>query len=559
MNKEYDMLIIDNQNNVYEPIATVKRTTIKKEDIVAGVAYIELKSEEWDASIGEVGHYVIADVNKCGSYLCQFTEKEEKEYTLRQNLMPIFGVKNRRGTYLVIAEGMKSVFHVRVGLKNGRYYIAARFELNGDTPYEDISILHVRLDKNADYVEMAKYYRCYQLERGACIPLRERAAKNKELSYAADSVEIRIRMGWKPAPAMIKEQTPENEPDMKVACTFERVKDIIRELKIQGVDKAQICLVGWNKSGHDGRWPQIFPVEEKLGGEEQLRELIAYAKENGYQIVCHTNSTDCYRIAEGFDEDIVIKKKDGKLQKDPLDWSGGTMYHLCPQKAYEFAKRDLPKVAELGFRGIHYIDVMSVVPLRRCYDKHHPVTEADTDKYYHKIGNECKKLFGGFASEGAFDFTAKYLDYALYVSFGEHDLTFFEQEIPLWQIVYHGIILSNPSTVTVNYPIKAPESHMKLVEYGGRPSFYIYSKFITNASNENWLGKEDLECGTDEELKDAVKHIKSAYEEYKKMRYLQYEFIESYREKAKGIYEVTYSDGTVVLIDYHKQKITMGR
>jgi hypothetical protein len=42
--------------------------------------------------------------------------------------------------------------------------------------------------------------------------------------------------------------------------------------------RAQLCLVGWNQKGHDGRWPQIFPVEEALGGEEKLRRLIRKAR-----------------------------------------------------------------------------------------------------------------------------------------------------------------------------------------------------------------------------------------------------------------------------------------
>ena len=60
-------------------------------------------------------------------------------------------------------------------------------------------------------------------------------------------------------------------------------------------------MVGWNKSGHDGRWPQAFPVEEKLGGEEGLREAILHANKLGYYIAAHTNSSDAYTIADNFD------------------------------------------------------------------------------------------------------------------------------------------------------------------------------------------------------------------------------------------------------------------
>lgn len=532
-----------------------KRITIKREDIAPDTEFVEIPFTEWDAKTGDEGYYLIADVNKCGSHKCYFTEKEDQEYILQQSLMPIFGVKNREGFTMLIAEGMKCAFHMRVGVKDGNYYAVPRFVLDGDVPYEDISLIKVDLGKEADYSDMANYYREYQLKRGACIPLKERVKGNPQLEYAVNAPEIRIRMGWKPAPAIIKEQTVENEPEMKVACTFERVKDIVDELKNAGVDKAQFCLIGWNKSGHDGRYPQLFPVEDKLGGEKKLRELITYAQENGYQIVCHTNSTDCYSIAEDFSEDIVIKKKDGSLEVEPQGWSGGRMYHLCPEKALEFAKRDLPKVADLGFKGIHYIDVMSVVSLRKCYDPNHPVNEGDTDKIYREIANDCKKMFGGFASEGAFDFAADYLDYGLYVAFGDNNISFFEKEVPLWQMVYNGIILSNPSTTTVNYPVKNPKNRLKLIEYGGRPSFYFYSKFMTNpGGNIDWLGKEDIECGDEEALQAAVNGIKVAYEEYKERRHLQYEFIVKHEETEPGVFEVTYSDGTVIKVDYKKME-----
>lgn len=533
-----------------------KRIVIKREEVAEGTEFVEIPFEEWNAKVGDEGYYLIADVNKCGSHMCHFTDKEDQEYILEQSLMPIFGIKNKDGFAMIIAEGMKCAFRMRVGVKDGNYYAIPRFVLDGDMPFEDISLLKVEFGQDTDYSDLANYYRDYQLKRGACISLKERVKDNEQLKYAVDAPEIRIRMGWKPAPAIIKEQTVENEPEMKVACTFDRVKDIIDELKQAGVDKAQFCLVGWNKSGHDGRYPQIFPVEERLGGEQKLRELIAYAQENGYQIVCHTNSTDCYSIAEDFSDDIVIKKKDGSLSLEQTGWSGGRLYHLCPKKALEFAKRDLPKVADLGFKGIHYIDVMSVVSLRKCYNPNHPVNQGETNTIYREIAKECHSLFGGFASEGVFDFLADCLDYGLYVAFGDNKIPLFDKEVPLWQMVYNGIILSNPSTTTVNYPIKHPKNRLKLMEYGGRPSFYFYSKFMTNpGGNIDWLGKEDMECVDEESLKGAVAGIKEAYEEYKERRYLQYEFIVKHLEVSPGVFEVTYSDGTVVKVDYNEMTV----
>ncbi len=540
-------MILDNSGKIYEPIVNdngeICRITIPKNKIEKGIEFVEINMDAFAANAGEEGYYVIADVNKVGSYLCRFDKKEDEELVLKQNLMPIAGIKKQEYAALIIVTGMKNCFHVRVGVNNNKYFLALRFVLDKNKPYEDISLEIHRLDNNADYNDMAREYRKYQLDRGACVPIRERMKDNPALSYAAESVEIRIRMGWKPAPPTVLEQTIENEPEMHVACTFDRVKDIIDELKKQGVDKAEICLVGWNKSGHDGRWPQMFPVEEKLGGEEKLKELIGYAKDNGYQIVCHTNSTDWYNISEGFSkDDMVVKKADGSFAVNDLAWSGGTMYDLCPVKAYEIAKEELPKAAKLGFSGLHYIDVMSVVPLRRCYDKNHPATEQDTEKLYAKIGGLSHELFGGFASEGAFDFAAPYLDYALYVTFEGDTGNLFDEEIPFWQLVYHGIILSNPSTTTVNYTVKEEKSRKKFIAYGGRPSFYFYSHFLNGSNQDDWLGREDLICDTDEQLKYAVSKIKEAYDEFVTKKHLQLEFMESYKQtKDKEV--VKYSNG----------------
>lgn len=545
-------MISDNGANVYEPVISVdgniKRITLPKEHIREKTEYIEFTDDDFFALAGEDGYYVTADVNKAGSYLCRFTEKSDVETVLKQNLMPIFGIKKKDCAALIIVVGMKNCFYVRISVKNNRYTAALRFELLGNEPYEDISFEIHTLPQNADYNDMAREYRKYQLERGACVPLKERVKNNPALSYACEAVEIRIRMGWKPAPPDVLEQTAETEPEMYTACTFDRVKDIIGELKKQGVEKAQLCLVGWNKSGHDGRWPQIFPVEEKLGGEKKLKELIRYAKISGYQIVCHTNSTDWYNISEGFlKEDSVVRKADGSYSVNEFAWSGGKMYDLCPKKAYETAKAELPKVARLGFFGLHYIDVMSVVPLRRCYDKNHPSTEKETEMLYGKIGELSHELFGGFASEGAFDFAAPYLDYALYVTFEGVAGALFDEEIPLWQLVYHGIILSNPSTATVNYTIKGENSRKKLIAYGGRPSFYFYSKFMKGSELDDWLGREDLICDTDEQLKHSVSKIKEAYDEFVKQSFLQQEFMESY-ERKNGKATVRYSNGEEIII-----------
>ena len=73
------------------------KIVIKRTEIAEGTEFVEIPFDEWNASVGDEGYYLVADVDKCGSHKCFFTEKEDQEYILKQSLMPIFCVKNKDG------------------------------------------------------------------------------------------------------------------------------------------------------------------------------------------------------------------------------------------------------------------------------------------------------------------------------------------------------------------------------------------------------------------------------------------------------------------------------
>ena len=217
---------------------------------------------------------------------------------------------------------------------------------------DDLAVeYHFLRADQSDWLSVGKCYRRYNFARRGIRPLRERAAASSELAYSAQAMEVRIRLAVKPVPGKVAEQTPETEPAMEVFCSFARVRDILDELHRQGVARAELCLVGWNRGGHDGRYPQIFPVEPALGGERELRATIRHGQTLGFQIVAHDCYYGAYRISEDWSEEYLRKNPDGQPQKGGV-WGGGQSYNICLARADElFAKRDLPRIRALGFRG----------------------------------------------------------------------------------------------------------------------------------------------------------------------------------------------------------------
>lgn len=543
---------IKNQNN-----RTV--VSLSKDLIDGNVDYVDFAYDFFNAPIGAEGYFV-TDMHTLGTFLTRFLPRSEENQVMSNcSFTACYGWKKEAGGILGIITGMRCDFVNVLGFKDGIYYAYPRFNIDGDLPYEDICVEYVNLE-NGDYSEMARVYRRYMLDECGCEPLKERVKRDKRLKKSADSMCVRVRQGWKPLPSPVAEQTPETEPEMHVACTFDRVGELAAEFKKQGIPEAEFCLVGWNCGGHDGRFPQIFPADQRLGGDEKMQQLIQKTHALGYGIVCHDDATAAYRIADCFDEEYLLKNKDGTIHPRPYCWGGGRPYKICPQRQYElFELSNQDKLAKLGFEGVHYIDVVTLLPLLKCYDEKHPLNRRQSADWYIKTMQLAREKFGGFSSESAFDFGAKYTDYVMYPSFElgkEEKPTLCDEVIPFWHIVYHGIIMYNPCTFTLNYMAKGVNNRLKYFEYGGRPLVCFYANFATN---NNWMGTEDFLCDTDEQMVKSVSAIKQMADDYKMLENERYEFIHSHEKIADGVYKTTYTNGTQVIVDYNRQSFDIIR
>ena len=482
--------------------------------------------------------------------------------------MPMYGWATPRGTYLAVITSLACYPELLVTASKGEYDVSCALdERLLRRPYADFTITYRRYPAGTGYPTLAAAYRDYQLKRGAVKTLAERVKANPILKQAVESPEIRIRQAWKPVPSPVPHQCPENEPEVKAVVTFDRVKDIVRELKAQGVRSVELCLVGWNIGGHDGRWPQMFPAEAKLGGDAKLREAIAFTRENGYLIVPHGNFRDTYTIADSWDAEFLVKGPDGEVRADrggKFTWGGGMPYVICPKRAYEkYCLKDMPRLAALGFRGMGYFDVVSILLASECWDPRHPVTFADGAAYWGRAAEISRREFGGFASEGSVDHFAGSLDSVLYASFTSPEKLaerhrrggLAKTTVPMFQLVYNGIIVQNPFTETVNFTAQPRLAQLRFLEYGGRPNFYFYSKFVSNGTD--WMGKNDLGCGTDEQLKWSVARVKEGADLYARFVRLQYEQMTDHARPAPGVSRTTWSDGTRLYVNYNPTPVTV--
>ena len=526
------------------------RITVPVKDTTRDMEYLDVIADQAVASKGEKGWFVLGD----GTW-GEFTQNDGFYSRFGLNHMPIFGMQNPRGTFAAIVKGLVYEHLPTIEAVGGVYKVFPRFYIKKMCfdAYEDIVVdFYPLVGDQADYSGVAKVYRDYQLGRGEVRLLRGRAKDNPELAYAADSMYVRVKHCRKKAdpknPAH-RMQTPETEPPMEIFHTFDDLADIMKRMKAGGIDKAEMCSVGWNIGGHDGRFPQYFPVEEKIGGEARFRAAIDTAHKLGYQITCHINQFAMFFISNRWNENDVAKRPDGSLMAFALQPSG--IPHLpCFERVWHlWVKDDFRQIAALGIKGMFHIDVTSMVNPYPCCDPHHPITRQQTADYQNKIGEYARKIFGGLASEGGADHVAKTLDYALYIwnypAWQDNPKKLGSKLVPLWQLVYHGIILSNPyySTIDALYPKIYSTSDqrkaydylgdtetrwLKVIEFNGRPTFY-YTDY------------KDL------------KPMKRSYDEYQPLKHLQYHLMTHHSEIVPDVFVTRFENGEEIVVNYSKE------
>ena len=509
------------------------RVKISKEEINAekNLNYIDILIPAAYAKVGEEG-YFINTMNMIGTYRmqkCGYTSGGKNSYAF-------FGAKNPRATWSVIMKSLELETSMAVSSDKGNYQVFPRIEvarMEGTPAYEDAVLDFYPLDSSASYADMAKIYRNYQIARGEVVPLKERIKGNPKLERLAKSILLRIAHGSKPIPKdkngkwIAKDYTVETELPMSLHCTFQQGTDAIKYLKQAGCDYCDIQEVGWNIRGHDGRYPQLFPAEPAAGGDEKLKETVATAKKLGYNISAHVNHTDAYTVADCWNEDYIAKRKDGSMMYVGC-WAGGKAYTPCPAAIFDrFVKKDYVKIRDyLGMNGFQHVDVISAITPRICHDPRHPLNRRQWTNAYLKIMKYGHDVSGGFTSECGLDHVIKYLDWAFYINHSEHKPKCFDRFVPVWQLVYHGIVPSEQFFSDTGTRKNINRLHH--AEFGGRPVFY-----------GGWLTKEFIDT-----------KLKPLYDEYQKVSYLQMEFMDDHKQLADGVYLTVYGNGDEVVTNY---------
>lgn len=523
------------------------RVVVPASSIPAGFDTVDVIADTAVARKGEEGFWIFSR-GEMGTF-----RLDNGVYSRSLSPLPMYGMKNPRETFIAVLRGMEYDRHFFVSAKKGVYTIFTRWKSDyvGGKIYEDIVIDFITLKgADANYSGMGRAYRKYRIAQGGVETFKDKIKngsplRKEALRGIATAMAFRIEPhGQIPGKQNNKTvYTSATVPKMEPILTFEDSKKLVKAFYDAGMRDVHFVDAGWQSGGYGGACPQIFPIDESLGGLEGLKDYIKYTQSLGYQICPNANHTDAFTNSYMWSPEYVAKRADGSLYvvRRPNVRGWYFLYYINVKKCWDrFIKVQIDQTRELGFKGAYYIDVFSATLPIPSYEPEGYVSRKEMAKYQNKILAYSKEVFGAAASECGFEHCIENLDYINYLGrymlrgegrdeYGKklqyHKMI--DRVAPLWEIAFHGIVLSNPDKFTQQSLKEGGDAFLRLVEFGGRPIFYA-NKF-------------------DEA---AIAKYKAMYDAFQPLKHLQLELMEENRELAPKVFLTRYGDGSETVVNY---------
>lgn len=364
---------------------------------------------------------------------------------------------------------------------------------------------------SANYVGMAKRYQKDLVERG--ILKKKSEEKGVPLRIEFLMAENKKFFFWKRAIYMTK---------------FEDIKNILKELKENGIDNLNVTLRGYTKKGITDSSPTHLPFDSKLGSKDDLQDVL---KETNNNLHFYADYSKVYRKSKGYSKaDVALTISDQFIT------TAENNYYLNPEATRKIFEREKNKFNKLGFYNIA-LDTVGNTLFSSYGGKQ--ITRRDAIKAYEEmLTGENKYSF--FKPN---EYLWKYAKDIYDIPMGSSNYLIEDMPIPFIQIVLKGYI--DYYAPALNFSSDLRLDTLKMIDYGCYPSFYLTkespSKLLDTASE--WLYTSEYRVWKDK----IISEYKLINEVLKNVTGAE---ITGRNELSKGIVKVDYSNGVSIIINY---------
>ncbi|MBR5286929.1 MAG: hypothetical protein IKU30_08540, partial [Clostridia bacterium] len=322
-------------------------------------------------------------------------------------------------------------------------------------------------DADKSYSDMAAAYRTYLVRTGVL----------KDIADLKEDVPLYLEtLG-----ALEGSDTIMGIPvDTMIALTtFEDTKKIIDELNTAEIENIKIRLNAWYNGGVMGSIATSIEVEEVLGGEEGLKDLVAYAKDKGVTLFPDIELSIAYRDYSfdgfAFDEDLsqTIDDRPASYQKyDPVMQAfssfgtGGVISPMFMKELYTSAANDYDKF-EIGAISVGTVGEY----LSSDFNKDNPLTREDSKELVIQLLELINTKNDKVLVNAGNDYTLPYVTDILELPLDDSRLLYSYATVPFMSMVLHSYI--EYAGIALNLAGDYNYHLLKTIESGASPYFVI--------------------------------------------------------------------------------------
>ncbi|MDF2674741.1 MAG: hypothetical protein K0R09_3009 [Clostridiales bacterium] len=484
--------------------------------------------------------------------------------------LPVFGIKNGKNAFLAVVDkgdsqgsisanvsGIKSSynnvfgsFDIRkfdsfiVGISGGSSKTTRLYE-KGKSQIDGCKINYYLLQgKEADYVGMAKIYREY-------------LKKEKGLTANKD---IKPQMYLSLYGAVRKQKSILGIPfnTIQPLTTYKDTVNILQSLKQSKVSDIVVNYYDWNSDSIDCKIATSAAAIGKLGGLNGLKELISYTKDNNVKLFPQVDFLKFLNGKFGFFKMSNQSKTLGTVPSTVFEYSLSTYfqdksklkYNLqAPSKLDEIIKNFNKSYKDYKIGGIGLDTISSLV--YSDFTKSQMSIRQETEKKWIDSLKVMKNDIGSVAASGPNAYSLPYIDYILDVPSDSSHYYIQDETIPFYEIVIRGI---KPYTIEAfNFSADKDVQLLKAIETGANP-YYIWTGEDTSVLKET-----KYEGLYSSDYKSWVSSAISDFETFKNLYVMiQDSTIDKHEKLTEGVFRVTYSNGTGVVVNYSENEYWIG-
>jgi len=406
-------------------------------------------------------------------------------------LMPVYGiVKDGNAMAVVIAEGDGNAdLNASVSGQSLSSYNIANFSFRlrgndnvampGDagtlTLFEDgpiktekISMRYYPIAKeDADYVDVAEAYRSYLLEDGGVKAKAPADTTEMYLDLYGGTMKARSVLG---IPVTMKTSM----------TTFDEAKEIVGNLSDRGVDDMVVVYNNWTNEGISGKVDNKAKPSGTLGGNGDFKKLKKFLEEKNFDFYPSVNNTT-FKSGNGYftftDTTIRItgsysRQMTYNLSYGVQDTSMDTLSLLSPGTFTKVYDKLASRYSKKGIQGVSLGDMTST--LYGDYGKQNMSrdnTKEVLQESYQSINDSGLSILADTCAAYAFPYVDRISDVPLQSS----GFDVFDEDIPFYQIVMHGVIPY--SGTAINASADSTETLLDTIATGCNPAYdMIYAE-----------------------------------------------------------------------------------